>query len=312
VIPFFTDHLGVKLLALLLAIVVYAHVYTEQEQEAILRVPLRVTGLPSDLVLLQDPPEEVELAARGSGKQVLKLRVQHPVLLVNLNEVRPGQIQRMLSPLDVALPVGSEVVITDIRAPRLVEFSVDTLVTLDVDVRAISQGRPPEGFVLAAVPAPEPSRVTLRGPSQVVRDVEHVGAGPILLSELSEGRQRLDLPVLTGNQLVTSDPPLVAVEIFLEPLATRTFSLVPVRLEGLGRSSSVRVEPETAEVVLAGPGDELDEVDPADLQVRLDVLDLQPGRYLLAPQVDTGSPLLELAAVRPARFMVEMGAQPRD
>lgn len=311
-IPFLTDHLGVKLLALLLAIVVYAHVYTEQEQEAILRVPLRVTGLPSDLVLLEDPPEEVELAARGSGKQVLKLRVQHPVLLVNLNEVHPGQIQRMLSPVDVALPVGSEVVITDIRTPRLVEFSVDTLVVQEVDVRVIPEGRPPEGFVLAIAPAPEPARVMLKGPSQVVRDIDHVGAGPIMLSELSEGRQRLELPVLTEHALVRPDPPTVAVEMILEPLATRSFPLVPVRLEGRNRSSSIRVEPDTAEVVLGGPEAVLAELDPADLRVHLDVLDLQPGRYLLAPQVDTGPALVELMAVRPARFMVEIGSQPPD
>jgi YbbR domain-containing protein len=310
VVSFFTDHLGVKLLALLLAIVVYAHVYTDQEQEAILRVPLRITGLPADLVLTEDPPPEVELAARGSGKQVLKLRVQHPVLIVNLNEARPGQVQRMLSPVDVALPVGSQVVVTEIRAPRLVELMVDTLITREVSVRVVPEGRPPEGYVLGEDPRPDPPRVTVRGPSHVVRDLDHVAAGPLLLTDLVEGFQTLELAVHHENERVTVDPPVVSVEAILEPLATRTFPSVPIRMDGLATVHAARVEPESAEVVLAGPRGALVDVGQGDLRLHLEVDDLPPGRYLLAPQLDTIDPLLELVSVRPARFLVEIGVLP--
>lgn len=307
---FFTDHLGVKLLALLLALVVYAHVYTDQEQEAALRVPLRVTGLPADFVLTEDPPQEVELTARGSGKQLLKLRVQHPVLIVNLGEVRPGQIQRMLSPVDVALPVGSEVVITEIRRPRLVEFAVDTLITREVGILAGREGRPPEGYVLGGELVPVPDHVTVRGPAGEVETLEHLTAGPLVLSELVEGTQELELPVRTEGEHLEVDPTTVRVEVRLEALVTRTFLDVPVRMEGLAPVRPARVEPEGAEVVLAGPGAVLDRVDPAELRLLLDVQDLAPGRYLLAPQLDMAHPLLELVAVRPARFLVEIGVHP--
>jgi len=310
VVSFFTDHLGVKLLALLLAVVIYAHVYTDQEQEAILRVPLRVTGLPADLVLTEKPPGEVELAARGSGKQILKLRVQHPVLLVNLNEVRPGQVQRMLSPVDVALPVGSQVVVTEIRDPHLVEFMVDTLITREVNVRVLPEGRPPEGFVLGADPRPEPSRVAVRGPSHLVEDLDHVTAGPLLLPDLVEGVQHVELPVHTEDERLHADPPEVSVETRLEPLATRAFGDIVVRMEGLPTVQAARVEPDSAEVVLAGPQVALAMLEPSDLRLHLDVRSLPPGRYLLAPQLDPVDPLVELVAVRPARFLVEIGVVP--
>ncbi|NNF05363.1 MAG: hypothetical protein HKN21_01250, partial [Candidatus Eisenbacteria bacterium] len=143
-ISIFSKNFGTKVTALLLALVVYAHVYTEREHERRLRIPLHVRGLSSDLILVKSPPEEVEVQVRGKGKQLLKFQFRPPHVELDLAEARPGEIQRMLSPADVILPLGMDVNVTEVRAPRLVSFQIDTLATKSVPVVINQLGELPE------------------------------------------------------------------------------------------------------------------------------------------------------------------------
>jgi YbbR domain-containing protein len=307
----FTDQLGLKLLALLLALVVYAYQYTEREQESTLRVPLRVTGLPPGLVLDDSPPDAVDLTARGKGKQVLKLKMETPEIIVDLSHVRPGRsIQRMLSPTDVALPVGTEVTVTEIIAPRMVVFTVDTLVERSVEVEVLVEGEPDSGLALAGPLLPEPPRVTVRGPSGRLGFLSRIPAGPLRLSDISSG-EMVEIPLQLNLPQVEIEPATVTVVLNLAPLVTRDLSPVSVRTVNLAPGLAIRVEPDTAGVVFSGPATILDSLSPSSLEVRLDALALPPGRHLLTPQIDPPDPLLELVAVRPARFMVEIGSRPQ-
>jgi hypothetical protein len=208
-----THNLTTKLLALLLALVVYAHVVTEEEQRSELRVPVQVTGLPPSLVLASHPPTHAVLVARGKGKQVFKLRVEPPVLMVDLSEARPGKVQRMLSPGDVALPVGSTVTISEIIRPHMIEFDVDTVIVRNLPVTLVPDGPPPAG--IAVVDASSiPLRVDVRGPSLGFRGVDHVEVpfrpDRLLGVPVAAGRGELDLDLAVRvPQGLTVDPPRV-------------------------------------------------------------------------------------------------------
>jgi YbbR domain-containing protein len=306
-----TENLPLKLLALLLGLVVYAHVYTEQEHESLLRVPLTVTGLPASLVLNEPPSEFVELNTRGKGKQVLKLRMQQPEIIVDLSEVHPGRVQRMLSPTDVVLPPGTEVSITEIVEPRMVVFAVDTLVEKQAEVEVGLVSELPEGFALEGPPRAVPPRVNVRGPSTVLDQLAQARTEPIDLSRLRSSRE-FDLAFDRELQGLEFQPAAVRVSVRVVELATRELSLAPIRLLGLAPELAARVEPDTAWVTLTGPGPLLEHLDLTLLRVVLDASGLDPGRHLLAPDVQLPDRAgLRLQSVRPARFMVEIGARSR-
>jgi YbbR domain-containing protein len=112
----FTRNLPLSSMAFLLALVVFAHVQTEKEQEGQFNAPLHLVGLPESLVLGSGSPRHAAVRIRGKGKQLLKLKVQPPEVLVDLREAHPGVVQRMLSATDVVVPVGMKVEISSPRA----------------------------------------------------------------------------------------------------------------------------------------------------------------------------------------------------
>ncbi len=306
----FSRNLGIKLLALLLALVVYVHVYTEQEREWELSVPLRTVGLSHDLVLENTLPPSVEIAVRGKGKQLLLLRYRDPRALVDLSEVHPGTIQRMLSPADVALPVGSEVNVTGVLSPRMISLTVDTLVTRTAEVRVAVLGDLPDGYVLAGPLRPVPAQARITGPHKVVRDLEMLATEPLHLDEV-HGSSGFELAVRAELPQVTIEPSSVRVDVELMKTVRRTFSSVPVLLSGLDRGLLAHLDPDSASVTVVGAPASVDSLAVDGLFVRLDVAHLDPGRHLLSPEVDLPRSGLRLANVDPARFLVEVVRQHR-
>ena len=305
VTAWFTRHIGLKVLALLLALAVYAHVYTEQEQEWRLRLPLALVGLPHQLVLLDSPPDEVVVKARGKGKLLLKLKMQRPRMAVDLRGIHPGAVQRILSPADVQLPPGSEVAVTEVEQPRMLTLSVDTLITRRVPVRVNVTGDLPESYVLEGPIRADPNRVRVRGPSRVVKGLTALGTEPLRLDRL-EGEKGLVLRLAADTLRITVEPGSVRVDVPLLRLVPRTLPPEAVRFQHLGRGLRARVEPDSAGVVVRGPSEVVAGLSPDRVEVVLDLADLGPGRHLLSPQVRLPDPRLHLVTVHPARFLVEI------
>ncbi len=308
-----SQNLGIKLLALSLALVVYVHVVTEQDQERHLRVPLRVTGLPRNLVLVDPPPATVEINAHAKKKQLWLLRFsesRRPRMTVDLSEVHPGKVQRMLSPADVSEPSGNAIAVNEILSPRMVTFVVDTLVTRAVPVRVAMTGDLPPLVALAAPVRPEPDAVRATGPRATVDSMPELTTEPLRLEEVHD-TGRFPLRIVGDRPGVRLDPAAVEVPVSVLHLSRRTYARVMVRLRGLGRGLSGRVDPDTASITVRGPQTAVDSLDGGGFDVFLDAQGLVPGRYLLSPDVNLHAPELRPLSVDPPRFRVEIRGKGR-
>ena len=86
------DNLGLKLFALLLAILLYLHVLTDRTVEETVDFPLVLGGLSDTLSLATAAPESVSVRLRGTGKQILQLRYLKPPVTIGLGDVGPGNV----------------------------------------------------------------------------------------------------------------------------------------------------------------------------------------------------------------------------
>lgn len=77
------ENLGVKLVALLLAVVVYLHVYTERPASMTLSFPIETADLSDSLVVTRLAPAAVTVELRGTGKQLIRLRLTEPQLKIS-------------------------------------------------------------------------------------------------------------------------------------------------------------------------------------------------------------------------------------
>lgn len=173
------DHLGLKLTALLLAVLVYLNVYTDRPATLQLAFPVEFTDLPDSLALAGPVPPAVEAQLRGTGKQIIALKVREPRLQVSLGGVGPGRFQRAITAEDLPLPAAGGISVEQLVGPALIEVDVETRVTRRVPVRAEVTGVPAAGWVRAGGPWLEPATVEVSGPRSAVRALDSLDLAPL-------------------------------------------------------------------------------------------------------------------------------------
>ena len=83
------DNLALKLASLLLALLLYAHVVTDQEREAVVQIPIAAVGLADTLSSVGELPPRVAVKVRGKWKDLIRLDLTRPFLSIDLAGAKP-------------------------------------------------------------------------------------------------------------------------------------------------------------------------------------------------------------------------------
>ena len=110
-------HLGLKILAIALASVLWLTVAGEHVVERSLRAPLAVRNLPPQLEIVGDLPAAVDVRVRGSSAQLSRIDPGEVVAMVDLTSARIGTRLFHLRTDEVRVPYG--VVVSQVNPAAL-------------------------------------------------------------------------------------------------------------------------------------------------------------------------------------------------
>ena len=158
-------HLGLKVLAIALATLLWLTVAGEHVVERSLRVPLEFRNIPPQLEITGDPPDNVDVRLRGSSAVLGRLDSGEVVAVVDLTGGRPGSRLFHLRNDEVRAPFGVEVAQV---LPSTVSLELEKSATRMLPVVPAVLGEPAPGFVVGRRTA-EPATVKVIGPESHVR-----------------------------------------------------------------------------------------------------------------------------------------------
>lgn len=207
------DNLGLKLTALLLAVGVYLNVYTDRPATLLLSFPVEFTDLPDSLALYGPAPAVVQAQMRGTGKQLIGMRVREPRLRISLLGAGTGRFSRALTPAD--LPMSDDgVTVENLIGPRMIEIDIDERGTRELPVAARVEGVPAAGFEFRGGLHVDPATVTVSGPRRALDGLDSL----VLTTVSVAGRRdtvRADLGPESLPDWCTSQPAAVRVKVAL-------------------------------------------------------------------------------------------------
>lgn len=206
------DNLGLKLTALLLALLVYLHVYTERPARMMLSFPVQITDVDTTLSLLGPAPVAVMAELRGTGKQLIRLRLGEPAIKISLAGVARGRFERALTADDLPLRITDGVQVERMVGPRTLELQLDRKIRRHVPVAARVQGVPAAGAAMDGEVSPHPGTVLVIGPEAAVAKLDSVRLAGVRIDArrdtLRAQAAPKDLP-----DWCTTDPPVVTVQV---------------------------------------------------------------------------------------------------
>jgi YbbR domain-containing protein len=208
------DNLGLKFTALLLALLVYLNVYTDRPTTMLVSFPVEYTELDDSLSLSGPVPSVVQAELKGTGKQLIFMRVKEPRLKLSLAGARRGRLDRALAPSDLPLPAEGGITVENLVGPRVVTLDIDRKAHRDIRVVPRVTGQPAPGYLWLGVALVEPQRVRVTGPEQVL-----LGLDSLVLAPVHVDGKRDTVSALVGPERLpdwcAAEPSMVAVQLML-------------------------------------------------------------------------------------------------
>jgi YbbR domain-containing protein len=227
----FTRRIGLKLASVFLSLVVFVHVYTEQEREWTLKVPLETINLAEELCFVSPPPATVSVTVRGKGKDLIKLRFRRARAIVDLGGSKAGSVKRILSGSDILVPPDMNVTVADVIEPKVLSLELDPRLAKFIRVVPVYSGRLGSGLALSGPPQVEPEQIQATGARRVLAQLDYVNTTPI------------DIGGMTDQSIVAAGLDPGALNLSLDPSTVRVTFLVertgvePDRMEDGGDTS---------------------------------------------------------------------------
>ncbi|HZI89449.1 MAG TPA: YbbR-like domain-containing protein [Candidatus Polarisedimenticolia bacterium] len=201
------ESLGLKIASVLLALLLYAHVVTDQEREQVVQIPIAAVGLADSLTSVGKLPPRIAAKVRGKWKDLIRLSLTRPFLSIDLASAKPGMFRTAITSEDIsrrAIPpeLSRLVTITEVLDPRSVDLAIEAKATRSLPVRARIVGTPALGYVLDKVPEVDPDSVRVMGPARLVQEIDTLYTEAVDITGERERIQRqvsLALPANVEN-----------------------------------------------------------------------------------------------------------------
>jgi uncharacterized protein (TIGR00159 family) len=201
---FFSDLLA-KTAVLLIVMVFWALITSRQGAITTVSAPVRLHGMPQDLMLMRSSPEEVEVQVKSFSSLTPTPAKLDIAADVDLSEVREGQATVRIRNSDFRLPSG---MVVDSVSPSSIRIVTEKKVRKTVPVRVVVRGRMPRGlggYLLVASPA----SFEVEGPASQISRLESVATEEVDAGKLLKGKEyQKNLLPLPKYVTILRDEPL--------------------------------------------------------------------------------------------------------
>jgi YbbR domain-containing protein len=290
-------HVGLKIVSLVLAALLWLLVAGEQTVERALRIPLEFTNLPTQLELVGQPPAVVDVRVRGSSGTLSRITAGELAAVLDVQTARRGDRLFHLTAEDVRAPFGVEVVQV---TPASVSLTFEESLSKTVGVTARIEGEPAAGYAVGGVTV-DPPTVAIVGPAGALNGLTEAITEPISVDGASG-------PVTETVTIGVADP-VVRLRAAQTARVTVAIGAAPeewfvhgVAVQVKNGRGTATVFPADVTIRVRGPRDSVD-TNPDHYSAAVDVTGLAAGKHLRLVRVEPPGGI-GLVGVEPAEVVV--------
>ena len=276
-------HLGLKIVAVALAALLWLIVAGDHVVERSMRVPLEFRNIPNELEIVGDPPTSVDVRLRGSSSQLARLEPREVIAMLDLTDARPGSRMFHLRNDEVRAPYGVDVAQV---IPGTLALDLEKSARRTVPVVPALDGEPAPGFVIGKVTS-DPAAVEVAGPESRLKQLTGATTEPVAVDGKKDRFTDQVTVGITDSalRLVQAQNARITVDVLPAPVE-RELAGVPVRMRNAGQGLRASVQPTLTRVTVRGRREALNDLRVGEIDAFVDLAGLGPGRYNLRVQVD--------------------------
>lgn len=280
-----THNLGAKVLALMVALLVWFNASGQEEVISVRTASFAVNGVADTLAIASPVPASATVRIAATRRQMVALGFQRLAVEADLSGFGPGRQRLPLTGNDVRGIGGIDPGRVQVVTPPALDVELEPVATRRLQVSLVTTGALPANLLLLEGGAfVDPAWVTVRGPASRVERVQHVSTAPVDLARVRESLTR-DVDIETGVEGLVCDPDRVVVTLRVSPRGERVLPNVPPTVLLDSADVEAAVDPTTVSLTLQGPMAVLDTLSSGDVSVLLTVSGRAPAVHRIAAEV---------------------------
>jgi YbbR domain-containing protein len=300
-----THNLGAKVLALVVAILVWFNASGQEEVVSVRSASLVVGGVSDSLALSSNVPATADVRIAATRRQMVAIGFQRLVVAVDLSGLGPGRQRVPLTGNDVRGIGGLDPGRVQVIAPSALDVELEPVASRRLQVSLSTTGALPANLMLLEGGVSiDPAWITVRGPSSRVDRIQHVTTETVDLSRVRDSGSR-EVNLDCADSRLLCDPDRVTVSFRVSPHGERVLPNVPPTVLLDSDDVEAAVEPTTVSLTLQGPVAVLDTLSSGDVSVLLTVPGRAPAIHRIAAEVIL-PPGVRLAAISADSFVVHV------
>ncbi len=269
--PFF-GNIGKKTLAVIIAISLWIVANLEFDIERNINIPIHFVNLKNDLVIVNKPPEKINLRMRGPRSKLSSFATSNISINYDLQDFKDGKRKINIRRDDVDVP--REVQLITI-SPVEIDLEIDKLVSKKVEIIPLIDN-PDKGYEIVDTPKIEPSKVLLKGPEQVLNKLNEVYTTKISL-EGEKSNFTIQVPLQLPSPLIQlPDNQLVKVTIDInEIVLIKEFKEVEIILKNFEDKKYEIISELKVDLIFEGPYNLINSLKSEDLEIFIDAINIK-------------------------------------
>lgn len=274
------ENVGLKILALLLALLLFAVSRQPKAQVRLSGVPLEFQNISPGLEVSGDVAQSVSVRLSGPRDVVRNLSPNQLLVIANLSNKDSGERNVQLRPDADSLPDNVEVLQI---VPPSIRLKLEKTMKRFVTVMPQFEGDVPEKLEVYRKIV-EPPIIEIEGPKSQVERLNEVMTETVnLAGHTSSFKTSLDVENPQNSIRVNTPGPIMLTIEIGERRITRHYTNIPV--QWINQPAGTRPQYKTIDLDLYGPQSAFKELKPADIRVTLDGAAAQSDMENIQPQV---------------------------
>jgi hypothetical protein len=271
--------LGLRLGALVLALVLWIFVVSNNNYFMVLTVPIEVRNLSVQKALREEVPKVAQVRFYGSGRSLFKAYLLKGFydefkLVLDLEKIS-DEYDFILNeyykefPQKVVVPSTFGIQYIEVVYPTEIKISLDEYLVKRIPVIPDVSITTEPGYVVVGDINVRPDSATVAGPMEIISDLNLLRTESDTIS-LAAAPVMRQIALRNLGNLVQFSPENITYDIDVQAISERIVSEVPVNIENVLPGYRVFVSPQTVSLTIIGGVNRIIEIEPENIGITID------------------------------------------
>ena len=298
------NNLKYKIIVVVLAILVWFFVKTEDNYRYSFNIPLRLINLGQERIVLNEIPDYVETTFWGKGRTLFSLLLRRDVIYnLDVADIM-GKSTIVLDKSKIRMLRKSDVDVVNIVHPKDVEIVISKLYPKKVPVVSLCEIETAPGYKLVETLDLNPDSVLITGPETEIQQISAVFTEEKKIQDVRRDfgkKLKLQKP---GQKHVTLKAEHTRLSVNVQKLMEKPLSEIPVKITNSPKNTKVTVIPSTLSLILEGGTDHLLNITKADITAYIDYNKAVNSKEKKHPAYIETPPGIRYRNVKPMLFRI--------